>query len=290
MDLSSFAVQILNSIQYGFLLFLLSAGLTLVFGVMGVINLAHGSFFMVGAYLAYSLHQRTGSLFTAIAIGLPVAAAAGYLVERLFIRLLYARGHLQQVLLTYGLILVFNEGQRMIWGNDVHGVPVPPSMSASIRLTSAEAYPVYRLVISAACIAVAAAMAVILRRTRLGMMIRAGRSDRAMASALGIDVGRVFAIVFSAGAALAALAGMLSAPVSAVYPGMGEEMLILSFVVVVIGGIGSIKGALAGAMLIGFADTFGKVLLPGLAGVTVYAVMAAVLLFRPEGLFGRSAR
>jgi branched-chain amino acid transport system permease protein len=288
-DLSSFTVQILNSVQYGFLLFLLASGLTLVFGVMGVINLAHGSFYMIGAYLAYSLHQRTGSFLAAVAIGLPVALLAGYLVERLVIRLLYPRGHLQQVLLTYGLILVFNEGQRMIWGSDVHGVPVPPLLDASIQLTSRVAYPVYRLVISAACIAVAAAMALVLRRTRLGMMIRAGRSDRAMTSALGVDIGRLFAIVFSAGAALAALAGMLSAPVSSVYPGMGEEMLILSFVIVVIGGIGSIKGALAGAMLIGIADTFGKVLLPGLAGVAVYAVMAAVLLFRPEGLFGRSA-
>jgi branched-chain amino acid transport system permease protein len=288
-DLSLFAVQSLNSVQYGFLLFLVASGLTLVFGVMGVINLAHGSFYMLGAYLAYWLHEKTGSLLLAIALGLPITAAVGFLVERFAMRTLYLRSHLHQVLLTYGMILLFNEGQRMLWGNDVHGVAVPAALGASIRLTQAQAYPVYRLFISAACIALAAGMAFVIQRTRLGMMIRAGKNDRAMVEALGIDTTRLFAAVFSLGAVLAAFAGMLSAPVNAVFPGMGEEVLILSFVVVVIGGIGSIKGALVGAMLIGLVDTFGKVLLPGLAGILVYALMAAVLLWRPQGLFGARA-
>jgi branched-chain amino acid transport system permease protein len=287
---SLLAVQLLNSVQYGFVLFLVASGLTLVFGVMGVINLAHGSFYMIGAYLAYWLHQKTGSLLLAAALGLPLMAAIGWLVERLALRALYRRDHLHQVLLTYGLVLLCNEGQRILWGNDVHGVPVPAALDASIRLTEAQSYPIYRLFISAACITLAAAMAFVIQRTRLGMMIRASKSNRTMVEALGIDVTRLFAVVMSLGAALAALAGMLSAPVSSVYPGMGEEVLILSFVVVVIGGIGSIKGALVGAMLLGLADTFGKVLLPGLAGILVYALMAVVLLSRPEGLFGVRAR
>ncbi len=290
MDLSFVTIQLLNSVQYGFLLFLVASGLTLIFGIMGVINIAHGSFYMIGAYLAYWLSLKTGSLFVAIALGLPIALAVGFLVERLAIRFLYARDHLYQVLLTYGLILIFNELQRVIWGNDVHGVAVPQVLGGSIPLTETQSYPVYRLFISAACIAVAIAMYVVIQKTRLGMMIRAGASNRAMTQVLGVDIARLFALVFSLGTALAALAGMLSAPVSSVFPGMGEHVLIISFVVVVIGGIGSIKGAFVGAMLIGLADTFGKVLLPDFASLVVYGLMAAVLLWRPQGLFGQATR
>lgn len=287
MDASFFLIQTLNGVQYGFLLFLVASGLTLIFGIMGVINLAHGSFYMIGAYLAFWLQRTTGNFAAALAVGLVVSVALGWLVERLLIRRLYLRDHLYQVLLTYGLILILNEGQRLIWGNDVHGLPMPAALAGSIRLTDAQAYPVYRLFMSACCIAVAAGMYLVIQRTRLGMAIRAGASNREMVEALGLDIDRLFAIVFSLGAALAALAGMLSAPISSVYPGMGEQILIFSFVVVVIGGIGSIKGALTGAMLIGLADTFGRVLWPDLAGLTIYALMALVLIWRPQGLFGR---
>jgi branched-chain amino acid transport system permease protein len=287
MDASFFLIQALNGVQYGFLLFLLASGLTLIFGIMGVINLAHGSFYMVGAYLGFWLARATGSFVAALVAGLAVSIALGWLVERTLIRHLYRRDHLYQVLLTYGLILIFNEGQRLVWGNDVHGVAMPAALAGSIRLTDTQAYPVYRLFISACCIAVAFGMYLVIQRTRLGMAIRAGASNREMVEALGLDIDRLFALVFSLGAALAAFAGMLSAPISSVYPGMGEQILIFSFVVVVIGGIGSIKGAFIGAMLIGLADTFGRVLVPDLAGLTIYALMALVLVWRPQGLFGR---
>ncbi|HEX6977675.1 MAG TPA: branched-chain amino acid ABC transporter permease [Alphaproteobacteria bacterium] len=284
--MSFYLIQALNAVQYGLLLFLVASGLTLIFGIMGVINLAHGSFYMIGAYLAYWLHLETGNLLLAVVIGLPLAVLLGLAVERLAIGFLYARDHLYQVLLTYGLILIFNELQRILWGNDPHGVPVPDALAGSVPLTETQSYPVYRLFISAACIAVAAGMYAVIHKTRLGMTIRAGAANREMVQVLGIDIGRLFAIVFSLGAALAAFSGMLSVPVSSVYPGMGEHVLIISFVVVVIGGIGSILGAFVGAMLIGFADTFGKVLVPEFASIAVYALMAAILLWRPQGLFG----
>jgi branched-chain amino acid transport system permease protein len=286
MDLSFVVIQLLNSVQYGFLLFLVASGLTLIFGIMGVINLAHGSFYMIGAYLAFWLDRVLGNLFLAIAIGLPLTLLLGWLVERLLIAFVYARDHLYQVLLTYGLILIFNELQRVVWGNDVHGVAVPSVLEGSVPLTEAQSYPIYRLFISVTCLLLAAAMAMVMQRTRLGMMIRAGASNREMVQLLGIDISRLFAIVFSLGAALAAFSGMISAPVSSVYPGMGEQILIISFVVVVIGGIGSVKGAFVGAMLLGLADTFGRVLVPDLSGMVVYALMAVVLLWRPRGLFG----
>ncbi len=289
MDAASVAIQVLNSVQYGFLLFLVAAGLTLIFGILGVINLAHGSFYMIGAYLAWWLSVKTGSFVLALALALPIAAALGFAVERLAISFLYRRDHLHQVLLTYGLILIFNELQRIVWGNDVHGVVLPSIVAGTVQLTELQSYPVYRLVMSAFCIAIAFGMYVLIHATRIGMMIRAGASNREMVQLLGIDVGRLFAIVFSAGAALTALAGMLSAPISSVYPGMGENILIISFVVVVIGGIGSIKGAFLGSMLIGLADTFGKVIVPEAAGMVVYALMAVVLLWRPRGLFGAGA-
>ncbi len=289
MESSFYLVQLLNAVQYGFLLFLVASGLTLLFGIMGIINLAHGSFYMIGAYLAYWLSGLTGSLWLGILLGLPIALLLGYLVERFAISFLYRRDHLYQVLLTFALILIFNELQRILWGNNVHGVAIPAALAGSIPLTENQSYPVYRLFISGGCIAIAAAMYWVLQKTRLGMMIRAGASNREMVQALGINVNRLFAIVFSLGVALAAFAGMLASPVDSVYPGMGENILIISFVVVVIGGTGSIKGAFVGAMLIGLVSTFGKVLLPEMASVTVYALMALILLWRPQGIFGRRA-
>ncbi len=288
MDISLFLVQALNGVQYGFLLFLVASGLTLVFGIMGIINLAHGAFYMLGAYMVYWLVGYTDNLFVAIVLGLAIMLAFGYLLERAAISYLYKRNHLYQVLLTYGLILILDEMQRILWGTDFHSVPVPQVLNGSIPLTETQVYPVYRLFISVMCMAVAAGLYLLIGKTKLGMMIRAGASNREMAQVLGIDIGRVFAIVFSIGVALAAFSGMIGAPVSSVYPGMGEQILIVSFVVVVIGGIGSVKGAFVGAMLIGLADTFGRVLLPDFASVVVYAVMAVVLLWRPQGLFGRA--
>jgi branched-chain amino acid transport system permease protein len=288
MDPLFLLIQVLNGVQYGLLLFLIASGLTLVFGILNVINLAHGSFYMIGAYLAYALTLRTGSLWLAILLGLPIAVLLGLLVERLMIRFLYTRDHLYQVLLTYGLILIFNELQSLIFGNDVHGVPVPSVLQGSIPLTENLSYPVYRLVVSGICIAVAAAMYVVIQRTRLGMAIRAGSVNREMVQSLGINITLLYTFVFAAGAGLAALAGMIAAPLSSVYPGLGEHVLIVCFVIVVIGGIGSIRGAFIAALLIGLADTFGKVLVPDFASVAVYAVMAAVLLWRPQGVFGRA--
>ncbi|MDO8877937.1 MAG: branched-chain amino acid ABC transporter permease [Pseudolabrys sp.] len=289
MDPGAIAIQLLNGLQYGLLLFLIAAGLTLIFGILGVINLAHGSFYMIGAYLAYWLSEKTGSLVLAVAVALPASLMLGWLVERFAISFLYQRDHLHQVLLTYGLILIFNEFQRILWGNDVHGVVLPTALVGVVQLTELQSYPVYRLFISAVCILVAVGMYLVIHGTRIGMMIRAGSSNREMVQLLGIDVGRLFSIVFSAGAALTALAGMLAAPINSVYPGMGENVLIISFVVVVIGGIGSIKGAFIGSMMIGLADTFGKVVVPELSSMVVYALMAAVLLWRPRGLFGVKA-
>jgi branched-chain amino acid transport system permease protein len=287
MESSFYLIQLLNGIQYGFLLFLLASGLTLIFGIMGIINLAHGAFYMIGAYLCYWLTGITGNLFTGILLAIPLSILFGYAVERLAISHLYNRDHLYQVLLTYALILIANELQSIFWGNDVHSVAIPELLKGSIQLTDNQAYPVYRLFISSACIVLAILMYWVIQKTKLGMTIRAGASNREMVQALGININWLFAIVFSMGATLAALAGMLSAPVNSVYPGIGDNILIISFVVVVIGGIGSIKGAFIGALLIGLADTFGKVLLPEMASMVVYALMAAVLFWRPQGLFGK---
>ncbi len=289
MDLATFLIQVLNSVQYGLLLFLVASGLTLIFGIMGIINLAHGSFYMLGAYLAFSLTQFTGSLFLALPLGLALAVPFGLALERLFVTWLYGRDHLQQVLLTYGLILVIDETRSLIWGNDVHGVPVPRALDWSLPLTETLSYPVYRLLISGLCLLVAGGLYFVIQHTRLGMTIRAGASNREMTQALGIDIGRIYAFVFALGVALAALAGMIAAPVASVFPGMGGQILIVSFVVVVIGGIGSVKGALVAALLIGFADTFGKILVPQIAGMAIYLLMAIVLLVKPAGLFGRTA-
>ena len=285
MDFASFLIQTLNSLQYGLLLFLVASGLTLVFGIMGIINLAHGSFYMIGAYLAFVLASLTGNLFAAIALGIPLALLFGAFLEWALFSHLYKRDHLEQVLLTYGLILIFEELRSLTVGDDVHGVAIPDLFSASIRLSENLSYPVYRLVISVVCIALAAGLWWLMQRTRLGMMIRAGSFNREMVQSLGVNIDMLYRTVFALGVALAALAGMLAAPISSVYPGMGGSVLIISFVIVVIGGIGSVWGALVAALLVGFADTFGKVLMPELAGLTVYLLMAVVLLWRPEGIF-----
>lgn len=288
MDLSIFLIQVLNSVQYGLLLFLVASGLTLIFGIMGVINLAHGSFYMLGAYAAFVLSAWTGNLFLAIALGVVLAVVFGYLLEWAFFSFLYRRNHLQQVLLTYGLILVFEELRSIAVGDDVHGVPVPQAVSASIPLGSTMTYPLYNLLLSGACLVVAAALFALLRRTRLGMMIRAGAANREMVRSLGIDTDLLFRGVFALGVALAAFAGMIDAPAASVYPGMGNQVLIICFVVVVIGGIGSVPGALVAALLIGFVDTFGKVFLADYAGMLIYLLMTVILVWRPEGLFRES--
>ncbi len=296
MDFYTFLIQLLNGLQYGLLLFLVSSGLTLVFGIMGVINVAHGSFYMIGAYLAWSLAGTLGSFWLALPVGITLTVAIGLVLEVLLIERLYRREHLYQGLLTYGLILVFEETRSLLWGDDVRGVQIPALLSASIPLTDTLAYPVYRLWISAVCLAVAGLMYWVIQKTRLGMMIRAGADDRDMVQSLGINIRLVYRAVFAAGITLAGLAGMIAAPVSAVFPGMGNQVLILCFVVIVIGGMGSVKGAMVASLLIGLVDTFGKVLhleiggvelLPELSSMTVYLLMAVVLLWRPEGIFGR---
>ena len=286
-----FLIQVLNGVQEGLLLFLVASGLTLIFGILRVINLAHGSFYMLGAYLAYALTQFTGNLFFAILLAVPLAIVFGLALEALLFRPLYARDHLYQVLLTYGLILALEETRSLVFGDDVHGVDVPHFLDFSIHLTGALSYPAYRLGISAMCLVIAGGLWLFIQKTRLGMAIRAGASNREMVQSLGIDIAWVYRAVFALGVALAAFAGMIAAPVASVFPGMGNQILIISFVVVVIGGIGSIKGAFLGSLLIGLADTFGQVFAPQLSGMTVYVLMAAVLLWRPAGLFGgRAAR
>jgi branched-chain amino acid transport system permease protein len=290
MDLATFLVQCLNALQYGLLLFLVASGLTLIFGIMGVINLAHGSFYMIGAYMAFALAPVVesafgGGFFAVLLIGTVLAVVLGYVLEWVFFSFLYEREHLQQVLMTYGLILVFEELRSLLVGDDVHGVQPPPWLAGTLPLGDLMTYPVYRLFVSGVCLALVAGMWFVFTRTRLGMMIRAGSTNREMVQSLGIDISFLYRVVFAAGVAIAVLAGMVAAPVSSVYPGMGNSVLIICFVVVVIGGIGSIRGALLAALLIGAVDTFGKVLLPQAAGVLVYVLMALILLWKPDGLF-----
>ena len=290
MGAATFLIQCLNAVQYGLLLFLVASGLTLIFGIMGVINLAHGSFYMIGAYMAYALAPLVerwagGGFFTTLAAGIVLSVLLGYVLEWLFISYLYEREHLQQVLMTYGLILVFEELRSILLGDDVHGVSKPDWLAGSVPLGDVMSYPVYGLFVSAVCLVVALCMWLVLSRTRLGMRIRAGASNREMVQAMGVDIRLLYRVVFAVGVGLAALAGMIAAPVSSVYPGMGGQVLIICFVVVVIGGIGSVRGALVAALLVGFVDTFGKVWFPTAAGMLVYLLMAAMLLWKPEGLF-----
>jgi branched-chain amino acid transport system permease protein len=257
---------------------------------MGVINLAHGSFYMIGAYMAYALAPLVastfgGGFFSTLFVGLVLAVLLGYLLEWAFFSFLYEREHLQQVLMTYGLILVFEELRSLIVGDEVHGVAAPDILAGTLPLGELMTYPVYRLFISGVCLALALGMYFVFTHTRLGMMIRAGSTNREMVQSLGIDIKFLYRVVFAAGVAIAVLAGMVAAPVSSVYPGMGSTVLIICFVVVVIGGIGSIRGALLAALLIGVVDTFGKVVFPQAAGVLVYVLMALILLWKPDGLF-----
>ena len=285
MDLANFFIQLLNSVQYGLLLFLLAAGLTLIFGIMGVVNLAHGSFYMLGAYMAYALTAAWDNLALAILAGTLISIAAGWLLEKLLFKHFYHRSHLDQVLLTFGLIYIFEELRSMLWGDDVHNVGVPAVLDWSIQLTDTLSYPAYRLFMLAMCSALALGLWLLISKTKLGMKIRAGAFNSDMAQALGINIVRLHSLVFAMGVALAALSGMLIAPLSSVYPHMGAQVLIMCFVVVVIGGIGSVRGALTAALLVGLVDTFGKVLLPQFASMLVYVLMALVLLYNPEGLF-----
>ena len=285
MDLANFFIQLLNSVQYGLLLFLLAAGLTLIFGIMGVVNLAHGSFYMLGAYMAYALTGAWDNLALAILAGALISISLGWLLEKLLFRHFYHRSHLDQVLLTFGLIYIFEELRSMLWGDDVHSVGIPAVLDWSIQLTDTLSYPAYRLFMLAICTALALGLWLLISKTKLGMKIRAGAFNSDMAQTLGINIVRLHSLVFAMGVALAALAGMLIAPLSSVYPHMGSQVLIICFVVVVIGGIGSVRGALTAALLVGLVDTFGKVLLPQFASMLVYVLMALVLLYKPEGLF-----
>jgi branched-chain amino acid transport system permease protein len=279
-----YLIQLLNAVQYGLLLFLLSSGLTLIFGIMGVINLAHGSFYMVGAYLAFWFAKFTGSLWLATPIAVAIAFGIGLLLETAIFSRLYKRDHLYQVLLTFGLILVFEELRSILFGDDVHGVAVPELLNFSIPLTETLSYPVYRLFVTGVCLVLAGLLYFVIHRTRVGMMIRAGNSNREMAASLGVNIPLLFALVFAFGMALAAFAGAIAAPISSVYPGMGNQILIVCFVVVVIGGIGSINGALIASLAIGLADTLGKVIAAEYSAVAVYVVMAAILVWRPQGI------
>jgi len=301
-----FAEQVLNGLQLGVMLFLMAAGLTLVFGVMGLINLAHGSLFMVGAFAAATVAGLTGSFLLALAAALAAAAAAGAIVEVVVIRRLYARDHLDQVLATFALILIFSEGTRFIFGSFPLFLDTPDWLSGPVTLPGGIEYPVYRLALIGVGLAVALFLYLLITRTRLGIQIRAGENDREMIAALGVDISRLYTIVFALGAALAGLAGALVGAIQSVEVGMGEPILILAFVVIVIGGIGSIRGALIGAILVGLTDTLGGVLLPaffrtfmdvstasavgsGLSSMLIYILMAVVLMLRPTGLFGAKA-
>lgn len=278
--------QLLNGIQFGVMLFLMSAGLTLVFGIMNLINLAHGSLYMAGAFIAASLIPVTGSFFLSVLIAVVVTSALGVVMEIAILRPFYARTHLDQVLVTFGLILVLNEITRLIWGPIPVPMPLPAYLAGSIELFAGVRYPIFRLAILLVGAVVAVGLYFAVVHTRAGMWVRAGAANRPMASALGVDVQFVFLMVFAVGAALAGLAGIMAGPIFAVQVGMGEPILILAFVVTVIGGIGSIRGAFLAALLIGIVDTFGRVLLPpALGSMVIFILMAAILAWRPSGLF-----
>jgi branched-chain amino acid transport system permease protein len=295
-------VQALNGLQFGLILFLIAAGLTLVFGVMDFINLAHGVQYMVGAYLMAAFTAYSGSFWIGLVMALPAALLVGLALEVLVFRHLYDRDHLDQVLATFGVILFLNEAVKAIWGAAPLGVPVPELLSGSVPLANGLLYPVYRIAIILAGLGVAGLLYLLVNHTRAGMLVRAGASNAPMVSALGVNINRLFMVVFGFGAMLAGFAGAMVAPILSVEPGMGDNLLILAFVVIVIGGIGSIKGAFLAALLIGLVDTIGRSFAPNLlriafdpatasqtgraiAPMLIYILMAAVLFFRPSGLF-----
>jgi len=287
MALSGFLAQLLNGVQYGLLLFLIASGLTLVFGVMGIINLAHGSLFMIGAYLAFLVARQWGSVWLALPLSMAGGILLGVLLERGLFRFFYAREHLDQVLLTFALILLFEEGRSLLVGNDFYSVPVPRAFDFSVPITAGFSYSAYRFAVIAVCLALAGLLFYWIERTKMGAIIRAAAEKPEMVDVLGIDARRVHMTVFAIGTALALVAGVLAAPLYSVYPNMGDGFLIISFVVVVIGGLGSVSGALWSALVIGLVDTLGKAYAPKVAGLAVYVLMAAVLLWRPSGLFGQ---
>lgn len=296
-------IQTLNGLQLGVLLFLIAAGLTLVFGVMDFINLAHGVQYMLGAYLAAMFVAMTGNFFLGLALALVVALLFGLLLEVAVMRHLYDRDHLEQVLATFGIILFLNESVKIVWGAAPLQVPVPDALSGSIEIADGILYPVWRLAIIASGLLVALGLYLVVSKTRVGMLIRAGASNASMVSALGVDIRRLFMIVFGFGAMLAGFAGTMAAPVLSVEPGMGDNLLILAFVVIVIGGIGSIRGAFVAALVVGLVDTLlrsfsvdilrliglsgpdARTIGPAIASMSVYLLMAIVLFFRPTGLF-----
>ena len=280
------AEQALNGLQLGLMLFLMAAGLTLVLGIMDTINLAHGSLYMTGAYLAAAVYAAAGSFLVAVVAAVAGTALIGALLEMTVLRALYRRDHLSQVLATFAIILIANETIRMIWGPQPVALPTPRALSGPVELLPGFLYPAWRLVLIAAGLGVAVLLFILVTYTRAGMRVRAGASNREMAEVMGVDVKRLFTVVFAIGAALCALAGALLGPLLAVQVGMGESILILAFVVVVIGGIGSIRGAFVGALLVGVVDTAGRALLfPALASIAIYVLMAAVLFWKPQGLF-----
>jgi branched-chain amino acid transport system permease protein len=300
-----FLEQVLNGLQLGVMLFLMSAGLTLVFGIMGVINLAHGSFYMIGAYVGATVALMTGSFMLGLLAALPAAALAGMIVEAVVFRRLYKRDHLDQVLATFGLILFFNEMTRIVWGRQPLFMTMPDWLSGTVEIIPGVPYPAYRIAVIAVGLAVAFFLYLLFTKTRLGMQIRAGASNRAMAGALGVNIRLLYTLVFGLGTLLAGLAGAMAGPILAVEAGMGESILILTFVVIVIGGIGSVKGAMAGALLVGMVDTLGRAFLPTLfrlflspayadgiaaplASMSIYILMAIVLVWRPRGLLPAS--
>jgi branched-chain amino acid transport system permease protein len=308
MNTTLFLIQLLNGLQLGVLLFLVAAGLTLVFGVMDFINLAHGVQYMLGAYLAVTFTALTGNLFLALPLALLAALAIGLLLEVTVFRHLYDRDHLEQVLATFGIILFVNQGVKIVWGAAPLSVPVPEMLQGSVALAQGVLYPVYRLAIIAAGLGVALGLHLVVNHTRVGMLIRAGSTNAPMVSALGVDIRRLFMIVFGFGAMLAGFAGIMIAPILSVEPGMGDQILILAFVVIVIGGIGSIRGAFIAALLIGIVDTLGRsfsvdilrlfgmppsnarAIGPAISSMLIYVLMAAVLFFRPAGLFPAKGR
>ncbi|WP_075219032.1 branched-chain amino acid ABC transporter permease [Acuticoccus yangtzensis] len=298
-------LQALNGLQFGILLFLVAAGLTLIFGIMDLINLAHGVLYMVGAYLTATFTSLTGDFFIGLALALPAALLFGIVLERLIFSQLYDRDHLEQVLATFGLILILNEGVKMIWGAAPLSVPIPDILSGSVPLIGPMRFPVFRIVIIAAGLVTALGLWFLVARTRIGMLLRAGATNAPMVSALGVDVKRLFMLVFGLGAMLAGFAGAMVAPILSVEPGMGNNILILTFVVIVIGGVGSIRGAFVAAILVGVVDTVGRTFGPiilrslmdpsaasqtgrTLAPMLIYILMAAVLFARPSGLFPKA--
>jgi branched-chain amino acid transport system permease protein len=299
--------QCLNGIQLGMLLFLLAAGLTLIFGIMDLVNLAHGSLYMLGAYFAATLISLTDSFLIGLGLALVATLIVGMVMEVIAIRPLYGRDHLDHVLGTFGLLLFFNELVRLIWGPEGRTISLPPEMLTAVQVLPGIYYPLYRMVIILATLAVALLLYVLVMRTRIGMLIRAGASNREMVGALGVNIKLLYTLVFGLGAALAGLAGMIQAPISFVQIGMGENILILAFVVIIIGGIGSIRGAFVAAIIVGLIDTIGRAFLPdlmrtfvsysagssagpALSSMIIYMLMAVVLVFRPEGLFPAARR